>query len=81
MIWCDKDACECHLPECTAHGCMEASRSITDCGQDGCGECDVCGYLNFLEWCGQVASSVPHVVERNKAIEQHLDLAYPHWRT
>jgi hypothetical protein len=59
---------------------MEASRAITDCGDDCCGECDVCTYLNFLEWCGQVAGSIPHTIERNAAIEAHLDQRYPHWR-
>jgi hypothetical protein len=54
---------------------------ISDCGADGCGECDVCRYLDFLEWCGQVSSGVPHTIERNAAIEAHLDAAHPHWRS
>ncbi len=54
---------------------------ITDCGQEGCGECDVCTYLDFLEWCGQVRpSNFPSTIERNAAIEAHLDRVYPHWR-
>lgn len=31
MIWCEKDGCECHLPECAEHGCMGRT-----------GRCDYC---------------------------------------
>ena len=56
-------------------------KAVSDCGEDGCGECDVCRYLNFLEWCGQVAPrDVPSTIERNVMIEAHLDRTYPHWR-
>lgn len=55
--------------------------TITDCGDEGCEECDVCRYLNFLEWSGQVApSDIPSTVARNEIIEAHLDAKYPHWR-
>jgi hypothetical protein len=55
---------------------------ITDCGEDGCGECDVCRYLDFLEWAGQVAPRGEHsVIERNATIETHLDRQYPHLRS
>ena len=53
-------------------------KPITDCGQDGCGECDVCRYLDFLEWCGQVASG--GTIQRNPEIEKHLDANHPGWR-
>lgn len=56
-------------------------KEVTDCGEEGCGECDVCTYLVFLEWCGQVAGGIPHIIDRNAAIEAHLDRAYPHWRS
>lgn len=52
--------------------------TITDCGEEGCEECDVCCYLNFLEWCGQVSSG--GTIQRNPAIEEHLDAVYPDWR-
>jgi hypothetical protein len=54
------------------------AEEVTDCGEEGCSECDVCTYLNFLEWCGQVASrDFSSTIERNVAIEAHLDLKYP----
>lgn len=56
-------------------------KDVTDCGDEGCGECDVCTYLDFLEWCGQVGSGVPSVIERDGNIEAYLDSTYPHWRT
>lgn len=52
---------------------------FTDCGSDGCGECDVCNYLNFLEWAGQVAPA-ESTIERNAEIEKHLDANHPGWR-
>lgn len=59
----------------------ERKISVSDCVDEGCGECDVCRYLNFLEWCGQVAPrDVPSKIDRNVAIEAHLDRAYPNWR-
>jgi hypothetical protein len=57
------------------------SKAVTDCGADGCGECDVCQYLNFLEWCGQVAPPGEHsTIERSVEIEAYLDEHYPNWR-
>jgi hypothetical protein len=55
------------------------TKAITDCGADGCGECDVCRYLDSLEWCGQVASG-GDTIQRNPAIEAHLDANHPGWR-
>lgn len=58
------------------------TKAVSDCGDEGCTECDVCTYLNFLEWVGQVAPrGESNVVERNLAIEKHLDLTYPGWRS
>lgn len=52
---------------------------VTDCGPDGgCEECDVCRYLNFLEWAGQVSGGVPSTIERNPEIEAYLRQTYPH---
>lgn len=56
--------------------------AVTDCGQEGCGECDVCTYLNFLDWVGQVAPrDFPSTVDRDANIEAHLDRTYPGWRS
>lgn len=52
---------------------------FTDCGTDGCGECDVCLYLEFLEYAGQVAPA-GSTIERNPEIEKHLDATAPGWR-
>ena len=51
---------------------------ITDCGPDGgCEECDVCHYLNFLEWVGCVGKPDGSTVQRNAAIEAYLLRTYP----
>lgn len=55
-------------------------KEVTDCGNEGCDECDVCSYLNFLEWCGQVSGGMPSVIERDGNIEDHLDRTCPGWR-
>lgn len=58
-------------------------KEITDCGTEGCGECDVCQYLAHLE---HAASVMPGngefgmTVERNERIEGLLDEKYPQWR-
>lgn len=59
--------------------CRVMSKPITDRGQDGCGECDVCRYLDFLEWAGQVAPA-GSTIERNPEIEKYLDASHPGWR-
>ena len=51
-------------------------RRITDCETDGCGECDVCKRLNFLEWGGQVASRVPHSIEQDKELDAYIKEKY-----
>lgn len=51
---------------------------ITDCGAEGCDDCDVCRYLNFLEWAGQVSSG--GTIQRNPEMEKHMDVTYPNWR-
>jgi hypothetical protein len=56
-----------------------AKIKVQDCGDEGCGECDICRYLNFLEMAQQVAPPGSKI-RRNKAIEKHLDANYPHWR-
>lgn len=55
--------------------------TFTDCKDDGCGECDICTYLNFLEWAESVGgNSSGNSIERNPEIEKYLDIQYPHWR-
>lgn len=54
---------------------------FTDCKDDGCGECDICIYLNFLEWAESVGgNSAGNSIQRNPEIEKYLDRHYPHWR-
>ena len=43
-----------------------------DCGDEGCGECQMCRYLNFLEWAGQVSGGVPSVIQRNPKLDAIL---------
>ena len=54
---------------------------ISDCGGDGCGDCDVCRYLNHLEFAAACAPPGESSVEHDDAIERHLDEKYPHWRS
>lgn len=59
-------------------GTMMAQTDITDCGPDGgCEECDVCRYLNFLEWAGSVGKPDGSTIQRNDAIEEYLGRTYP----
>jgi hypothetical protein len=52
--------------------------AITDCGPDvDCEECDVCRYLNFLEWAGSVGKPENSTIERNTEIEAYLRATYP----
>lgn len=46
-------------------------RKITDCGQDGCGKCDVCLYLAFID---EVQSVAPagSVIQQDDEMEQYL---------
>lgn len=57
-----------------------SEQTIADCANEGCEECDVCRYLNFLEWAGSVGKPDGSTVERNEQIEAHLDREYPWWR-
>jgi hypothetical protein len=52
---------------------------ISDCGPDGgCEECDICRYLNFLEWAGSVGMPGGSTIERNDEIEAYIARTYPH---
>lgn len=53
---------------------------ISDCKDEGCEECDVCRYLNFLEWAGNTAPrDIPSSIQRDANIEAYLNQHYPHW--
>ena len=41
-------------------------RAITDCGEDGCGECDTCLHYDHLEWVWQASAGVPSSYERGE---------------
>lgn len=63
---------------------MPVQKEITDCGAEGCAECDVCRYLNHLEHAAAVTPQNGEFifnVERNERIEKLLDEKYPHWRS
>lgn len=47
------------------------SRDITDCDGDGCGECDVCEYLDFIEYAEAVAPPGSRII-RDREIEKIL---------
>lgn len=51
--------------------------AITDCGDEGCEECDVCRYLNFLEWAGSVGKPDGSTIEHNAAMDEYLRRTYP----
>jgi hypothetical protein len=40
-----------------------------DCKGAGCEECQMCRYLNFLEWASQVSSGVPSTIQRNAKLD------------
>ena len=50
---------------------------FSDCGPDGCGECDVCRYLDFLEWAGAVGKPDGSTIQRNEPLEAYLRTTYP----
>lgn len=43
-----------------------------DCKGDGCEVCQMCRYLNFLEWAGQVSGGIPSVIKRNPKLDAIL---------
>ena len=46
-------------------------RERFDCFDEGCGECEVCKYLNFLEW-AEGCAPAGSTIERNEKIEEYL---------
>lgn len=52
------------------------NRSFTDCVQDGCGQCDVCKYLAFLEW-AEAAAPPEAFIQRDAAMDNYLRATYP----
>lgn len=56
---------------------MKDEAPVTDCGDEGCGECEVCERMNFLEWVGQVAGGIPQSIERNNRVDRYIAATYP----
>jgi len=52
-----------------------STNAISDCGQDGCGACDVCRYLAFLDE-AQSAAPEESVIERNAELERYIAERY-----
>jgi hypothetical protein len=46
-----------------------------DCHGEGCEECQMCRYLNFLEWAGQVSGGVPSIIQRNAKLDARIAAA------
>ena len=54
---------------------------ITDCKDDGCGKCQVCKYLDFIEMAENTGGNREgNTIQRNPEIEKHLDKHYQHCR-
>jgi hypothetical protein len=54
-----------------------SGRVISDCGPDGgCEECDVCRYLNFIEW-AQAVAPPGSTIERDVEMEAYVQRFYP----
>jgi predicted RNA-binding Zn-ribbon protein involved in translation (DUF1610 family) len=56
------------------------SRRISDCGNDACGKCAVCRYLDHLEHAFACAPVGESTIGRDAKIETYLDAQYPNWR-
>ena len=48
---------------------------FSDCGSDGCGVCEVCIYLAFIEWASSVDCEGA-TIERNPEMEKYLKDKY-----
>lgn len=54
---------------------MQVTWKQFDCGNDGCGECACCKYLDFLDWANSVAPA-GSTIEYNRFIDKYLKLVY-----
>lgn len=45
---------------------------VFDCFEDGCGECTVCKYLNFLDWAESVGKPEGSIIKRDLVVEDYL---------
>ena len=48
----------------------------TDCRGDGCGECEVCEYLDFIEYAVSCAPPGMSVIERDPLMEAYIKHYY-----
>ena len=46
-------------------------KKVFDCGEEGCGECEVCKHLDFLDWAYSVAPA-GSTIERKPEIDKYL---------
>lgn len=61
--------------EPTKHKVRLGNRTITDCGREGCTECTVCEYLDWLE-CASLAKPYGSVMNRDSELEQYIEKQY-----
>ena len=45
---------------------------VFDCFEDGCGECTVCKYLDFIDWAESVGKPEGSTIKRNELVEDYL---------
>ena len=50
---------------------------VTDCHSEGCGECEVCKRLDFLEWASSVSGGIPSSIESNSRVDDYIKEHYP----
>ena len=43
-----------------------------DCGNEGCGECEICEYLDFLEYTEAVGKPSGTIIERHEKNDKYL---------
>lgn len=42
-----------------------------DCVDEGCGDCEICKYLEFLDWASSVAP-LGSTIQRNEKLDNYL---------
>jgi len=54
---------------------MKRTISFTDCGGEGCEECDICRYNNFLDFAHSTAPKGESVIDYNPVFDAYLKLS------